>query len=310
MTETVRIPARGGAHLGAWFFSGGPGKRACVVMGCGLGMTRRTALAEFAKHFQALGVHAIAFDYRGFGDSDGEPRQLIAPEAQLDDWASAIAFARNQNDVYPDRVALWGASYSGGAVVIAAARDRRIAAVSAMVPMMDARCAARDVVRREGWGLVGRSLQRGAADLARALLGGSRVYVPIVGPPGSLALMTAPGDEEAYRAIAGADWTNEACAQILVLGGSFRPVTYAARLPCPILIQIAERDRTVPNDAAERVAALAGAKATVIRYPNSHFEPFAGEVLERFASDQVSFFEQYLDPPSGARMRMASGVRA
>ncbi len=106
----------------------------CVVMGHGFGGTRDAGLAPYARRFAAAGFHVIVFDYRHFGASDGEPRQLISIEKQLQDWAAAAAFAREIRGVDAARVALWGTSFSGGHVITAAFLDLRVAAVIPNAP--------------------------------------------------------------------------------------------------------------------------------------------------------------------------------
>jgi fermentation-respiration switch protein FrsA (DUF1100 family) len=64
-----------------------------VVMAHGLSGTRRDRLGPFAERFAAGGIAALVFDYRGFGDSGGEP-DAFDPGRQLDDWRAAIALAR------------------------------------------------------------------------------------------------------------------------------------------------------------------------------------------------------------------------
>src|SRR5690349_12663817 len=47
-----------------------------------------------------------------------------------------IAAARKMSRVDPERIVLWGTSYSGGHVVTVAARDGRVAAAISMTPAM------------------------------------------------------------------------------------------------------------------------------------------------------------------------------
>jgi pimeloyl-ACP methyl ester carboxylesterase len=49
----------------------------CVVMGHGGSATKRLGLACYAQAFASRGMAALAFDYRHFGNSDGQPRQVI-----------------------------------------------------------------------------------------------------------------------------------------------------------------------------------------------------------------------------------------
>lgn len=95
--------------------------RPCVVMAHGFGGTRDTGLLGYAEAFAAAGIDAFVFDYRGFGASQGTPRQLVSYRRQRQDYHAAIAAARRLPGVDPERIVLWGTSYSGGHVVAVAA---------------------------------------------------------------------------------------------------------------------------------------------------------------------------------------------
>jgi uncharacterized protein len=92
-------------------FVGEDGLRPCVVLAHGFGGTVDSGLMPYTQRFAAAGLDALAFDYRHFGASDGEPRQLISIREQLEDYAAAIAFARSLPGVDPERIAVWGSSY-------------------------------------------------------------------------------------------------------------------------------------------------------------------------------------------------------
>src|SRR5699024_8845689 len=77
----------------------------------------------------AAGLNALVFDNRNFGDSDGYPRQEIDPWQQIRDYRHAITFATTFPEVDPDRIGIWGSSYSGGHVLVVSALDRRVKAV-------------------------------------------------------------------------------------------------------------------------------------------------------------------------------------
>src|SRR6202790_3998954 len=112
-------------------FADGDGRRPCVVLGHGFAGTVDSGLLPFAERFAAAGLDALAFDYRHFGASDGEPRPLLSIPRQLEDYAAAIARARTLDGVDPDRIVVWGSSYAGGHVVPVAGADGRGAAASA-----------------------------------------------------------------------------------------------------------------------------------------------------------------------------------
>ena len=55
--------------------------------------------------YAPAGIVALAFDYRHWGDSEEEPRQLLSVPRQLEDWRAAVAYARELAGIEPDRVA-------------------------------------------------------------------------------------------------------------------------------------------------------------------------------------------------------------
>jgi hypothetical protein len=48
-----------------------------VLMAHGFGATRDMHLEQYAQRFNAAGMATLIFDYRGFGASDGEPRNCV-----------------------------------------------------------------------------------------------------------------------------------------------------------------------------------------------------------------------------------------
>ena len=78
-----------GVTCRAWHFRGeggavaGPAGRPIVVMAHGFGGTRDAGLQPFAERISAAGMDVLAFDFRGFGASEGEPRQSISIKRQI-----------------------------------------------------------------------------------------------------------------------------------------------------------------------------------------------------------------------------------
>jgi dienelactone hydrolase len=79
----------------------------------------REQLKHYVPRFTAAGLHVLLFDYRHFGESGGQPRQLLSIRRQLQDYAAALACMRKVPGVDPERVGLWGSSLAGGHVVAA-----------------------------------------------------------------------------------------------------------------------------------------------------------------------------------------------
>jgi uncharacterized protein len=169
----VRIPSDG-EELAAYLYrpSGGDDPVPCVVMAHGFSATRDDGLPDYAEAFADAGFAVLLFDYRHFGASTGLPRQLLDIGRQQDDYRAAVQWARHAEGIDPDRIALWGSSFSGGHVLTVAAADPRIAAVIAQAPYTD----SLPILRQE---------QRPVSerlDLTGHLLGG--LHGPgIAGPP-------------------------------------------------------------------------------------------------------------------------------
>ncbi|MGM0451262.1 MAG: alpha/beta hydrolase [Pseudomonadota bacterium] len=293
----VRFRVDGEALAGWWFEPQMPARSPCpcIVMAHGLGGTRNAGLVPYARTFAEAGFAVLLFDYRHFGASEGEPRQLVSVRRQLADWQGAIDFARHQTGIDPRRIALWGSSFSGGHVIVAAARDGGVAAVSAQGPMMDGLAAVMNVVEYAGIGGILRLSGLALRDQARALVGGAPLYAPIVGHPGETAAMATEDAYDGYRAIAPADWRNELAARLALQLPLYRPLRYARRVPCPVLILVCGRDSVAPPEAAEKVASRAGGRAELHRYDDlGHFDIYVGEGFQRSSSDQLAFFQRHL----------------
>jgi fermentation-respiration switch protein FrsA (DUF1100 family) len=270
------------------------GRRPCVVMAHGFGATVDSGLIPFAERYAQAGLDALAFDYRHFGASDGEPRQLLSVKSQLEDYAAAIAYARGLTGVDPERIVAWGSSYSGGHVVAVAVADGHVAAVISQVPAMDGFATLVNLLRYAGPGQLLRLTAVGLRDLLASLRGKPAVTLPAVGAPGSLAAMSTPDAQPGMTAIAGPSWRNEVCARIALTTGLYRPGREADRLPCPMLVQIADRDAVAPPRAAQDAAWLATGRGEVRTYPIGHFDIYAGEPFERAVSDQLHFLSRHL----------------
>lgn len=263
----------------------------CVVMAHGFGATKEGGLAAYAERFAAAGFAVLVFDYRHFGSSGGEPRQLLEPRRQLADWVAAVSYARALEGVDPARIALWGSSFSGGHVIAIAARDRRIAAAVAQVPHAS---GPADVLAIGLWQVIRLSFA-GVRDMFTRLSRSGPCYVKTVGPPGTLAAMTSPDAEPGYRAMfpAGLAWNDEVAARIFLKFPFYSPGRRAGRVRCPLLVQVGERDVVTPPTAAKKAARRA-TNGELIAYDIGHFDIYRGDPWERAVTDQLTFLNRVL----------------
>jgi pimeloyl-ACP methyl ester carboxylesterase len=132
-------------------------------------------------------------------------------------------------------------------------------------------------------------------DRAAALLGGEPVYVGVVGPPGSRAGMTTPDAEPGVLSLVPPDapWHNRFAARLALTLPLYRPGRAAARVQCPLLVQVCDHDSVAPAGAAIKAANRAP-HAELKRYPIGHFDIYWGDAFERAVTDQVEFLHRHL----------------
>src|SRR3954452_4156205 len=276
----------------AWLFMPEAERPPLVILGHGLGGTREYGLEPYAQRFADAGIAALAFTYRHFGDSGGQPRQLLDIERQLTDWAAALAYARALDGIDHERIALWGTSFAGGHVIEAGARDGAVAAVVSQCPFTDGLAAARAASPRS----LARTMVPALRDELARMRDKPPVLVSLVGPHGSTALMTSPDSEAGYRALIppGVRFENGVSARFINRVGRYRPGRGARRVTAPILFCVCDEDAVAPAETALRYAATAP-RGEVKRYPVGHFDIYLGEPFEHAVGDQTEFLVHHLD---------------
>jgi pimeloyl-ACP methyl ester carboxylesterase len=295
--EKVRFTS-GGVECAAWYYPGTSG--GCVVMAGGFAVTKEPGTDRFAGRFQDAGFAVLAFDYRHLGESGGQPRQVVRVHEQLADWRAAIGYARTLPEVDPDRIAIWGFSASGGHIFRVAARDRRVAAAIAQTPNADGPAASRNIARHQKPVALLRFAARGLADAIGSLAGRAPRLVPLVGPPGTVAMLTTPDGVRTDEALDPdgwyADWPRTVAARSALRLGLYRPGRYAPRVAAPLLVVVCDDDQSALAEPSVRAAERAP-RGERVRLPGGHYEPFLTEHDNAVAAE-VSFLRRHLLVPA------------
>lgn len=271
------------------------GPRPCIVMAHGFGGIRAASLNHFAERFRDAGLAVLVFDYRHFGTSDGEPRGLIDIKRQRDDYRAAITFARSIEGVDPDRIGLWGTSFSGGHVLTIAAEDPKIAAVICQNPYTDGPPTIIATMRASTPTVWLKLVAAYLDDEFRKLTGRPPRRVDLVGPPGAFAVFTTPDAEAGYARVLGeaTGWEVAIPARVFLPLALNRPIRRAHEIACPLLVAVCDDDLITPAQPALRVAHRAPA-GELKRYPIGHFDPYFDEWFETVIADETEFFTRHL----------------
>jgi len=294
----IKIPAGEDTMVG-WLYSSQkytaskPGP--AIVLAHGLGATKELKLDVFASKFNELGYTALVFDYRCNGASTGLPRGLIDWNMQQKDWHTALAWVREQPNVDPEQVGIFGTSFGGGHVIQVGATDHRLKAVISQCPfthgMKSAMCC--------GLSALPRIYYLGVKD---RLFGSDEnpVRVQLIGKPGEAALMNAGDVVDGFFPLLPLDmheyyFKNPAVPARLAATLPFiTPGSYAKKIQCPVIFGICGKDSVAP--AKTTLAYAKQAPKGVIKYYDElgHFDIYLGEPHEMAWKDYSAFIQEHL----------------
>ena len=270
----------------------GAEKPPVIVMAPGFACEKDFGLQTFAERFVELGMAVFLFDYRNFGESEGEPRNLVSSRRHIQDWEAAIAHVKNLAEVNGNKMALWGVSYSGGHVIKVAVQHPELAAVVALVPFADGRANMKTMSFNDMMKAIG----AGMRDVFHELTSQAPYCIPVVAKPGDFGCMNSPGTYEGYLAQVpeGSSWLNKFPARACLTASSYRPITVAKRVKCPVSIIMGEYD-TVIYTPSIRAMAAAIHDCKFAALPMGHFNFYQDEELfERVIKLQSEFLTERL----------------
>jgi len=270
----LRIATADGGEIDAWLYlPDGAGTHPTVVMAHGIGGVKAGGLAPFAEQFVDAGFAAVVFDYRHWGRSSGEPRNLLSVRRERQDYRTVLSWARRHEALDADRLFIWGTSFAGMHVVELAATEPGLAGAIAQCPLVDGLAAVTNVSVVRALRLTATAL----ADIAGSWLGHAPRLVPISVRPNEFGLIATndamvgldrldPGD---------GSWPNDITARSIIDITIHRPVRKARRIRCPILMVVAEQDTMAPTAPAVQVAARA-VRGELYRSRGGHYDVYQG----------------------------------
>jgi pimeloyl-ACP methyl ester carboxylesterase len=262
-------------------------------MAHGLGGVKELRLEAFAERFCDAGYGCLVFDYRHFGDSGGEPRDLIDIKRQLEDWQSAVDFAVELPECDESRVVVWGTSFGGALAIVTAANDPRVAAAIVQCPFTDGRTSSRTIDPKA---LIKLSVPV-VRDFISSWSGSEPVRIPTSAPPGNAALMTAPDAVPGQEAMAAASGLVHEQVMVPARVGLRIPFFVPGRrvkdIQCPIFFAVCDRDTVAPPKTTVKWAKTAP-QGEIRHYDTGHFDIYVGEWLDRVVADEIDFLRKHL----------------
>jgi hypothetical protein len=278
-TETVDFYSEG-ARLRGFLHRPDEGakRRPFIVQGPGwLGLADAKLYQPYHQAFTDAGFAVLIFDYRGFGESEGD-RGFVSPTWQLEDWRNAIAYMRSRSDIDADRGAIFGSGGTGGGnAVLVAAAEPKIRATISQVPVGDGRDWLRRMRATEAeWTDF---LARVDADRRQRAATGTGV---LVHPRDEIMIQTAERRASSVKADVDSRIPTAvplSCAQAVL---DYRPIDHARRVRGLMVVAV-EDDAVTPTDHASALFNESGMpKKLVMQRGTSHYaayKQYAGEVI-------------------------------
>ena len=295
--QDIQIKSNG-LNMAGWLYvptgASQSDKRPAIVMAHGWSAVKEMYLDDFAAKFANTGFVVTVFDYRNFGPSEGEPRQHIDPAMQREDYKNAITWTQMQPMVNPDKIGIWGSSYSGGHVLHLATYDRRVKAVVSQVPLVNAVANFRRLVRNDYWPGFHAWL---AADRLEQYKSGKMGMLPVVDEQGKPSALPTPDSHEWFIKTGktrAPNWKNEQTVRSLELAMEYFPAAAIELIsPTPLLMVVAENDVLTPTDLAIEAYARAREPKKLEIIPGGHFDAYTVG-FERSATPAANWFKQHL----------------
>lgn len=287
--------ASGGQRLaGVVYVPDGEGERNAGIVLCqGYTGTKEMFLPVLAHAFCEEGYSSLIFDYRGWGESDGERGRLF-PLEQVEDIRSALTFLGAQHGVDPERLGLYGTSFGGANAVYVGATDPRVKCTVTSLAIGNGRRWLRSLRRLWEW----RDFLRLLGDDRRQRLvnGASRKMkaFEIAPPDPALREIMEAAMQGGFFSDQEAELTLESVEAIM----DFAPEDVVARIsPRPIFFIHAGEDNLVSPEETENLYARAGEPKRILIVPGvSHVDFYLGDALEQVTAASLEWFRRYLVP--------------
>ena len=290
-----------GLHCVGWIYIPDEldkGKKApAIILAHGFAGEKESILPNYAEQFSRAGYVALVFDYRHFGDSEGEPRHQLFPLEEVEDVRNAITWISEQSEVDSNRIGLWGTSYGGGIVIYSATCDTRVKAVVAQVPAAISR-EARMNSNAEQWERMGDFLLQ---DRIQRYKTGEVKYLKVVSLGAEPCVF--PGKEfyDEYMDLlvrypkSNPTWRNGVTLESLEKVREFDAVGTIHHLaPTALLVIAGDKDSAIPIEGIKETYQKANDPKSLSVYPINHFEMYIEPWLTKSAGEAINWYNKYL----------------
>jgi hypothetical protein len=291
MKESVTFYSEGTKLVGDIYLPDTPASGPCpgIVLCGGYTGVKEVYAPDFAARLAEAGYASIAFDYKGWGSSEG-PANRLDPYGRVWDAFAALTLLADRDDVDGDRIGVLGWSYGGATAIWLAATDPRIRCVSAVVTIGNGRRWMEGVRSTEE---VAALNDRSKKDrLNRLRTGDSEPALP------QSVLHMSAREKELWAAARAESAVEPAPVPLEFIDETmaFHPEWVVDKIaPRPLLLVATEMDGVTPPEESQKLYDVAGEPRKLVMIPDcGHFEVYTGAPFDQTCSETVAWFDTYL----------------
>lgn len=259
-----------------------------IVQGPGwMGLKDAKLYVRYHEALTDAGFGVLVFDYRGFGDSEGD-RTVLSPTLQLEDLVNAVTYVCAREDTDEDAVGVFGSGGTGGGnAVLLASVDPRIRAAVSQNPVADGEDWLHRMRQEHEWLAFLEALeedrrQRVTSGKGRMVHPREEIMVPT--PERKATKIKADVDDRVPSSV-----SLQAADEIL----RYRPIEAAATLTTPLLTICVDKDATTPTDHSIALyEAAQGPKELILQRNTSHYAAY-DKYWQLVTPRIVDWFERY-----------------
>ena len=268
---------------------GGGETRAGILLCHGYTGVKDLYLPDNAAALVAEGYVVLAFDYKGWGESEG-PKNHLNPHGRVADAQAALTFLALRPEVDADRLGVYGTSYGGATVVWLAAVDERVKCMVSVVGVGHGKRWMRSVRRPDEWFDL---LEQNVTDRARRLRTGESTYVDrsavLLPDRQSLELATAARhDNPAAVSTLPFDYVDDT----LVFNSEWVVDKIAPRAT---LFITSDQDRLVPPEESIALYERAGEPKKLVTLKGyGHYEVYSEPAFSEVMRETIAWYQRYV----------------
>lgn len=246
--QKVTFNAISGATLTGNLFLPDTGAPAPGVVVAGTWTSVKELMADrYAERLADEGYAALSFDFTGYGESGGEPRDYESPQLKIADLGDAVTFLAGHPGVDAARIGALGVCAAAMYMSASAVTDQRIRSLALIAPWLHDAAICREVYGgAEG---VAAKLKEAAHARARYEATGEVDYVPVVSGSDPRAAMPYEIDFYLNPARGGIPaWPNRFAVMAWQGWLEFDSIALAPHITVPTLI-VHSPDAAIPDGA-------------------------------------------------------------